>query len=111
MHLNHLNWLSGSKIQKKNIQGTKVRCPKLLELKNKKKSHIWTPGVNLYLLNPYLAPNDYKSGTEPLNLKFLAKNHYFPSSYAHISHQKHRGWVKNPAEIIILNILQHRILL
>ena len=41
MHLDHLNWLSGSKIKKKYIQGTKVRCPKLLELKKKKESHIF----------------------------------------------------------------------
>ena len=57
------------------VRNTRIRCPKLPELKNLKKSHWVDPRVSLYLHEPLRAPQGYKSGGERLDFGFLAKNH------------------------------------
>ena len=57
------------------IKNIRIRCPKLPELKNLKKSHWVTPGSAFTRKNPYGAPQGYKSGGGPLDFGFLAKNH------------------------------------
>ena len=57
------------------VRNTRIRCPKLPELKNLKKSHWVAPLVSLYLHKPYGATQGYKCGGGRLNFGFLAKNH------------------------------------
>ena len=57
------------------VRNTKIRCPKLPELKNLKKSHWVDPRVSLYLHEPLRAPQGYKSGGERLDFVFFAKKH------------------------------------
>ena len=57
------------------VRNTKIRCPKLPELKDLKKSHWVTPGSAFTCKNPYGAPQAYKSGGGRLDFDFLAKNH------------------------------------
>ena len=57
------------------VKNTRIRCPKLPELKNLKKSHRVAPWVSLYLHIPYGGTQGYKSGGGRLDFGFLAKNH------------------------------------
>ena len=57
------------------VRNTKIRCPKLPELKNLKKSHWVTPGSAFTCKNSYKAPQGYKSGWGRPDFGFLAKNH------------------------------------
>ena len=58
------------------VRNTKIRCPKLPELKDLKKSHWITPGSAFTCKYPYGAPQAYKSGGGGrLDFGFLAKNH------------------------------------
>ena len=57
------------------VRNTKIRCPKLPELKNLKKSHRVAPRVSLYLQKPLWGTQGYKSGWGRLDFGFLAKNH------------------------------------
>ena len=50
------------KNHKKMVRNTKIRCPKLPELKDLKKSHWITPGSAFTCKYPYGAPQAYKSG-------------------------------------------------
>ena len=63
------------------VRYTRIRCPKLPELKNLKKSHWVDPRVSLYLHEPLRAPQGYKSGGgDVLILGFWPKtisNHIF----------------------------------
>ena len=59
MHSDGCNLLWGSKIIKKWIEDTKIRWPKLPELKKLKKPHLLTPRVNLYLQTPLSYPLRY----------------------------------------------------
>ena len=63
------------KNHKKMVRNTKIRCPKLPELKDLKKSHWITPGSAFTCKYPYGAPQAYKSGGGRLDFGFLAKNH------------------------------------
>ena len=57
------------------VRNTKIRCPKLPELKNLKKSHWVAPRVSLYLQKPLWGTQGKKSGMVHLDFGFLAKNH------------------------------------
>ena len=57
------------------VTNTRLRCPKLPELKYLKKITLGHPRVSLYLQNPLWGTQGYKPGGEPLDLEFLAKNH------------------------------------
>jgi hypothetical protein len=57
------------------VRNTRIRCPKLPELKNLKKSHWVDPRVSLYLQKPLWGTQGYKSGWGRLDFGFLAKNH------------------------------------
>ena len=70
--------LGGCKIMKKSLKmgrNTRIKSPKLPELRSLKKSHWVAPRVSLYLQKPLWDPQGYKSGGEPLDFGFLAKNH------------------------------------
>jgi hypothetical protein len=72
------NLLWGCKINKnhkKRIEYTRIRCPKLPELKDLKKSHWVTSRVSLYLQKPLWGTQGKKSGVVRLDFGFLAKNH------------------------------------
>ena len=55
------------------VRNTRIRCPKLPELKNLKKSHWVDPRVSLYLHKPLRAPQGYKSGGDVSILVFWPK--------------------------------------
>ena len=57
------------------VRNTKIRCPKLPELKDLKKITLGHPRVSLYLQKPLWGTQGYKSGGERLDFGFLAKNH------------------------------------
>ena len=57
------------------VSNTRIRCPKLPELKDLKKSHWVIPGSAFTCKNLYGAPQAYKSGWGRLDFGFLAKNH------------------------------------
>ena len=57
------------------VRNTRIRCPKLPELKNLKKSHWVAPRVSLYPAKPLWGTQGKKSGMGRLDFGFLAKNH------------------------------------
>ena len=57
------------------VRYTRIRCPKLPELKILKKSHWVDPRVSLYLQKPLRGTQGSKSGWGRLDFGFLAKNH------------------------------------
>ena len=75
--------LKSFKNHKKWVEDTRIRCPKLPELKNLKKPHLLTPCVNLYLQTPlrlskaiFFVWNLFISSFWPKTISFQLVKHF-----------------------------------